>query len=104
MKALIWILRIYFYIIVAWVLLSWLGGIPAIATLRNLIGIIVEPVVRPFYFLSFGGLSIAPMVPAFIIWTLIGYLERSVATSGSTYPQFRDEPADDRRDSDGDRG
>lgn len=100
MKILIWTLRIYLWIIFAWVIMSWLFMVPGISQLRNLLGVVVWPVVAPFSFLNFGGLSVAPMVPAFLLYWLIGYLENNYSTSTNVHPQFQDEPQDRRDDTD----
>jgi uncharacterized protein YggT (Ycf19 family) len=94
MKILIWTLKIYMWIIFAWVIMSWLFMVPGIPQLRNMLGVIVMPVVAPFSFLSFGGLSIAPMIPAFLLYWVIGYLENNYSTSSNAQPQIQDERRD----------
>ncbi len=92
MKVIIWILKIYLWLIFAWVILSWLGMIPGVASLRNIIGIVVWPVIRPFSILNFGGLSIAPVIPAFILYWVIGTLENRYGSGGGAQKQFNGEP------------
>ena len=99
MKILIWVLKIYLWIIFAWVIMSWLSFIPGVPLLRSLLGVVVWPVIAPFSFLNFGGLSIAPMIPAFLLYWLIGYLENNYSTGGSAVGTAQQNSAD-RQDSD----
>lgn len=97
MKAIIWILKIYLWILFAWVIMSWLFMIPGMAQLRSLLGTIVWPVVAPFSFLKFGGISLAPIIPAFLLYWIIGYLETNYGEGPGQQPWQEPPPENDNR-------
>ncbi|MCB1218116.1 hypothetical protein KDL44_12030 [bacterium] len=75
MKALIWILRAYLYVIYAWVILSWLYFIPGVALIEDLLTLLVYPVMAPFAWLAIGPISLAPIPAVFILNWAINSLE-----------------------------
>jgi uncharacterized protein YggT (Ycf19 family) len=70
---LLWGLRIYSFIIIAWVLLSWIP-IPAVNAVRNILGYAVVPVVNLFSFAYFGGVSASAMIALLLLY----FAERAV--------------------------
>jgi uncharacterized protein YggT (Ycf19 family) len=66
---LLWAIRIYSFVVIAWALLSWIP-LPFIGTVRNVLGYAVVPVVNLFSFANFGGVSASAVIVVLILYGL----------------------------------
>jgi YggT family protein len=94
MVALLWLVRIYRIVLVAWVVLTWIPGVGG-SSLHQLLGYLVVPVIAPFSFLSLGPISIAPLIPLVILYFLENWLARQVGEVDDTGDQPAAEPHSD---------
>lgn len=83
MLALLWVVRIYRWWMIAWVLMTWIPGLSG-STFHYLLGIPIIPVIAPLDFLSVGAIGFGPIIPLLALW----YIEQWLAgLAGETEPQ-----------------
>jgi uncharacterized protein YggT (Ycf19 family) len=77
MRALLWLVRIYAYWIIAWVLLTWIPGVAG-SPFHQLLGLPVVPLLSLFGFLHIGMVGLQAVVPLFLLFWLEGWLARRI--------------------------
>ena len=85
MKVLLWIVRVYTWLIIIWALSTWFGGFPQ--PINNLLTLLVWPVWWPFSWLRIGPVGLGAVVGLLLLFALEGWLKKQVAgheQAGST--------------------
>jgi uncharacterized protein YggT (Ycf19 family) len=74
MRIVLWLVRIYSAVLIAWALSSWFGGFPE--PIGGWLNVLVAPVVRLFGWAAVGPLSLAVVIPLMILYYVEGWLKR----------------------------
>jgi YggT family protein len=91
--ALYWIVRVYKYLLIAWVIMTWIPGVAG-STFHLLLGLPVIPVLAPFDFLTLGGIGFGPIIPLFILNMLEGWLAKQAGLVTEEEEQAAEQPVD----------
>jgi uncharacterized protein YggT (Ycf19 family) len=104
-----WIVRCYRYLLVAWILMTWIPGISG-STFHDIVGLPVIPVLNLFSFLNIGFIGLSGIAVLLILWPIEAYLERHVKprddaeaaspvfdATGTAYPDLGEGTRPDQR-------
>ena len=80
-------LKTYRWMLIIWVLCSWLYWIPGVVYLYLLLDLLVGPVVHPFDFLSLGPIGFSPIIPLIVLNLSIRRLEATLAEESGQQPE-----------------
>ena len=95
MQVLMWILRIYSWIIIVWALSSWVQQTPQV--IRDLLWYAAWPVYKSFGWARIGNLNLAPIIALVLLMWADSYLRNR---SGQGMPEVI-EPGSDKEQSAG---
>lgn len=92
MQVLMWIVRIYSWVIILWALSSWVSGTPQF--INDLLWYAAWPVYKAFGWARIGNLNLAPVIALILLWWADSYLRNR---SGQGMPGMIETGEDEER-------
>jgi len=96
MRILLYLIKAYIWLIVAWAIMTWIPGLSG-STFHYYLGLPIVPVIGLFRFAHIGFIGLQAMIVIVILWFIESWLEKKIkeqeGASAQAYTQ-QDEPAE----------
>lgn len=84
MRALLWVVRIYIWLIIIWAVSTWLGGFPG--AVGRFLDILMWPAWGPFGWARLGFVGLGPVVVLLVLFAVEGWLKRQIGGEEKVEP------------------
>ncbi|MCH7472961.1 hypothetical protein IIA79_08430 [bacterium] len=72
---LIWVVRAYYYLVIAWAIMTWIPGLAG-SLLHDVVGWPIVPLLNLLSFARIGFVGLQAVILLVLLWMLLIYLER----------------------------